>query len=129
MHPPRNIYNHIDGGDTDTIQTDGDVRGIYGIPGIAVHRGFGDISNGAFCNGGGPALLFPGTRKRDCKKIFLAIDTGGDYIRGPGDCNDDVVVISDNCAPGIGRNTKQIKPPPNGRCLLHTRISASYIVS
>ena len=54
----------------------------------------GNIPHGAFCNCGLPVVAIPGTRKRNCEKIFLAINIGCNYRRRPGHLPD-IAVLSD----------------------------------
>ena len=67
--------------------------GIYRVPNVAVLGGFGDIPHGALCHCWIFIVAVPGTRERNCEKIFLAIDTGRNYRRRPGNMHD-IAVLS-----------------------------------
>ena len=67
--------------------------GIYRVPNVAVLGGFGNIPHGPFCHCRIFIVAVPGTRERNCEKIFLAIDTGRNYRRRPGNMHD-IAVLS-----------------------------------
>lgn len=67
--------------------------GIHRFPNVAVFGGFGDIPHGPFCHCRIFIVAVPGTRERNCEKIFLAIDTGCNYRRRPGNMHD-IAVLS-----------------------------------
>lgn len=58
--------------------------GLYRVPNVVVFGGFGNIPHGALCHCGVFIVAVPGTRERNCEKIFLAIDIGRNYRRRPG---------------------------------------------
>lgn len=56
--------------------------------------GVRDFPDWAIRNYRGVAVFFPGTRKRNCKKIFLAADNWGHYRRRVGNRADWAVLLN-----------------------------------
>ena len=85
--------NSSDGGDPNSVYIVGDLVGLDWISNVDIFGRIGPVPVGALCDCWIFVVAIPRTRQRDCKEIFLAIDTGRDYRRRPGNLPDNPVLV------------------------------------
>ena len=60
------------------------MAGVYRLSFMDIRGSIRNIPHRPLCNCGFPALFIPGTRKRDCQEVLLAINIGRNHCGGLG---------------------------------------------